>query len=217
MTELTGREMADYSAWTVTGVVTGLKAVSQPAPKTKPARLRGGAESAPRTIDVQTFTIRQRDGREIEISLTDRQPNLRNGHVVTAVWVARKGVKHGFCVLLDNHTTGEQSRLDDNMKLIRPKVGLVQTAKFGMLATLPALIAMILWTLVPGSLNADNVATFVAVALSALIILFGIGLIVSKLVLDYLNADHHQKIWMAAKEVSDELRASLQQTPRSQS
>jgi hypothetical protein len=217
MTELTGREMADYSAWTVTGIVTGLKAVSQPAPKTKPAQLRGGAERAPRMIEIQTFTIRQRDGREIEISLTDRQPNLRNGHVVTAVWVARKGVKHGFCVLLDNHTTGEQSRLDDNMKLIRPKVGLAQTAKFGMLATVPALIAMIMWTLVPGSLNADNVGTFIAVALSALIILFGIGLIVSKLVLDYLNADHHQKIWMAAKEVSDELRASLQQTPRSQS
>ena len=205
--------MADYSAWAVTGVVTGLKASSEPAPKAKPTGSREAAEPAPQLLQRYVFTIRQRDGREIEVSLTDSSLNLRNGHVVTTVWVARKGVKHGFCVLIDNHTTGDQIRLDSNIKLIRPKVGLAQTAKFGFLATLPAFIAMILWTFVPESLSGDNIRTFVAVAVVALIVLFSIGLIVSKLVLDYLQADHHQKIWQAARELSDQLRASFQEAP----
>jgi hypothetical protein len=204
--------MSGYSAWTVMGVVTGLKAAPETAPKDTPAAARGGADKA----DRQTFSIRQRDGRDIEMTLAEASPGLRNGHVVTAVWVARKGVKHGFCVLLDNQTTGERLRLRDNIKLIRPKVGLVQTAKFGLIATLPALIAMGLWTLVPGSLDAENILTFAVVALVALVVLFGIGLIVAKLVLDYLNTDHHQKIWQAAREVADELRARQAAPPRSQ-
>lgn len=213
MIELTGREMNAYSAWTVTGVVTGLKAAAEAGSNEKPVPMRGNAGKGAPTPEQQAFSIRQRDGREIEIILAEGSPGLRNGHVVSAVWVARKGVKHGFCVLIDNQTTGERLRLDGNVKLIRPKVSLAQTAKFGLIATLPALIAMVLWTMVPGSLDAENIVTFVVVALVALVVLFGIGLIVAKLVLDYLNADHHQKIWQASREVADELRTSLRQVP----
>lgn len=208
--------MGDYSAWTVTGVITGLKPASEPALDEKPAARKGVARATSRSAESHNFSIRQRDGREVEIALGGDIGGLRNGHVVTAVWVARKGVKHGFCVLLDDHATGESIRLDDNVKLIRPKVTLLQTAKFGLLATLPALVAMVLWAFVPGSLDAENIGTFAIVAVMALIVLFGIGLTVAKLVLDYLQADHHQKIWQAAQDVSDELRASLQQAPRSQ-
>lgn len=204
--------MGDYSAWTVTGVVTGLKTTSEPAEDVR----QSVAGSASRQAEKHSFAIRQRDGREVEIALSGDSGTLRDGHVVTAVWVARKGVKHGFCVLLDNHATGDRIRLDDNVRLIRPKVTLAQTAKFGLIATLPALVAMVLWTLVPGSLDAGNIGTFAIVAAVALGVLFGIGLTVAKLVLDYLQADHHQKIWQAAQDVSDELRASLQQAPRSQ-
>jgi hypothetical protein len=133
--------------------------------------------------------------------------------VLTAIWVARKGMKHGFCVLIDNHTTGAQVRLSHNVKLIRPKVSLARTAKYGAFATLPAVLAMAMWLLVPGSLRSIDVNTFFIVATVGVIVLFVIGLVVAKLVLDYLQADDHQKIWQEADEASSEIRTSLRQQP----
>ena len=211
--------MAEYYAWTVTGVVTGLKNWSEPdfgdSPDSAGELGEGNApvHIASRMVERQTFFIRQRDGREIEVSLADSGLTLRNGHVLTAIWVARKGMKHGFCVLIDNHTTGAQVRLSHNVKLIRPKVGLARTAKYGIFATLPALLAMAMWLLVPGSLRSIDVNTFFIVATIGVIVLFVIGLVVAKLVLDYLQADDHQKIWQVAEEASSEIRASLRQRP----
>ena len=208
--------MAEYSAWTVTGVVTGLKAWSEPDTNETGeggGDARASIHIASRMSQKQTFAIRQRDGREIEIALADSGLTLKNGHVITAVWVARKGMKHGFCVLADNHTTGDQIRIPDNLKLIQPKVGLTRTAKFGLFATFPALLAMALWLLVPGSLESGNIGTFVVVASVAVIMLFGVGLIVSKLVLDYLQADDHQKIWQAAQDASEEILTSMHRAP----
>lgn len=207
--------MADYYAWTVTGVVTGLKSWSEPefgsGPDTDTAG-RKPVDIAPKMVERQTFSIRERDGREIDINLVDSGLRLRNGHVVTAVWVARRGVKHGFCVIIDNHTTGAQIRLFENIKKIRPKVGLARTAKFGVFATIPALLAMMMWLLVPGSLTTITLTTFLVIGGVALTVLFIIGLIVSKLVLDYLQADDHQKIWETAVAASEEMRFAVRQT-----
>jgi len=208
--------MADYYAWTVTGVVTGLKSWSEPDFGDTPDTAEEGGSAihiASKMVERQDFFIRQRDGREIEVSLADSGLALRNGHVLSAIWVARKGMKHGFCVLIDNHTTGAQIRLPHNVRLIRPRVGLARTAKFGAFATIPALLAMLMWLLVPGSVQSIDLNTFFLVAAVAIIVLFVIGLIVAKLVLDYLQADDHQKIWEVAEQASHEIRSSLRQAP----
>jgi hypothetical protein len=166
-------------------------------------------------VERQTFGIRQRDGRELEVTLADSGLLLRNGHIVTAVWVARKGLRHGFCALIDNHTTGAQTRLPQNIKLIRPKISLARTAKFGLLATIPAAVALLLWLLIPGSLQTVDMNVFFLGATIALVVLFVIGLVVAKLVLDYLQADDDQKIWQSAEQVSAEIRAEISQRLRS--
>jgi hypothetical protein len=210
--------MAEYFAWTVTGVITGLKSWSEPdygSAEDASADGTGAIQIASRMVERQRFLIHQRDGREMEVTLADSGLVLRNGHVVTAVLVARKSLNHGFCVIVDNHTTGAQIRLADNIKRIRPKVGLFRTAKYGMLATLPALLAMALWLLVPGSLGRTDLDSIFLIMSIAIIVLFVIGLIVAKLVLDYLQADDDQKIWQAAEAASTEVRTSIRQNPKS--
>lgn len=210
--------MAEYYAWDVTGVVTGLESWSEPEYDSDPHSAidgTGAVQIASKIIERQTFAIRQRDGRELEVSLADSGLLLRNGHIVTAVWVARKGLRHGFCALIDNHTTGAQTRLPQNIKLIRPKISLARTAKFGLLATIPAAITLFMWLLIPGSLQSVDMNVFFIGATIALIVLFVVGLVVSKLVLDYLQADDDQKIWDAAEQVSAETRAEISQRLRS--
>lgn len=210
--------MAEYFSWTVTGVITGLKTWSEADygdVEDASADGTGSVQIASRMVEKQSFFIKQRDGREIGVSLADSGLVLRNGHVVTAVWVARKGLNHGFCVIIDNHTTGAQVRLAHNIKLIRPKVSLAVTAKFGLLATLPVLLATGMWLLVPGSVDSVGMDIFIIIALVAMFVLFTVGLIVSKVVLDYLQADDHQKIWQVAEQASTEIRTSFQEGPRS--
>ncbi len=204
--------MAEYHAWTVTGFVVGLEAWSEPdfggAPDNEddPA---GSVRIASRMVERQKFFIRQRNGREIEVSLVDSGMTLRNGHVVTAIWVARRGLQHGFCILIDNLTTGAQTRLPHNIKMIRPRVGMFRTARFGLYATIPAGVALLMWLLIPGSLSSIDLNTFFMGATIALVVLFVIALIVAKLVLDYLQADDDQKIWQAAEEASTEVRSAM--------
>ncbi len=210
--------MAKYYAWDVTGVVVGLQAWAEPdiAEETD-SDGTGSVQIASEMIERQTFGIRQRNGREAEVSLVNSGLLLRNGHVVTAVWVARRGVRHGYCMLVDNHTTGAQIRLPQNVTRVRPKIGLARTAKFGLLATIPAALTLLMWLLMPGSLESVNVNLFFISATVALVVLFLIGLIVSKLVLDYLQADDDQDIWQAAEQVAAERRREIGERMRSHS
>lgn len=210
--------MAEYFAWTVTGVVSGLKVWSEADygnVEDVSADGAGSVQVASKMVERQRFLIHQRDGREMEVTLADSGLILRNGHLVTAVLVARHGLNHGFCAIVDNHTTGAQIRLLDNVKRIRPKVGLFRTAKYGILATIPALLAMALWLLVPGSLERSDIDKIFLIMTIALVVLFVIGLVVAKLVLDYLQTDDHQKIWQVAEEASTEVRTSIRQAPQS--
>lgn len=210
--------MAEYFAWTVTGVVSGLKTWSEADyanVEDLSADGTGSVQIASKMVERQRFMIHQRDGREMEVTLADSGLALRNGHMVTAVLVARHGLNHGFCAILDNHTTGAQIRLLDNIKRIRPKVGLFRTAKYGILAVVPALMAMVLWLLVPGTLERSDIDTIFLIMSIALLVLFVIGFVVAKLVLDYLQADDHQKIWQVAEGASTEVRTSIRQTAQS--
>ena len=123
----------------------------------------------------------------------------------------RRGARHGYCLLLDNHTTGAQARLAHNLGKIRPRITLLRTAKFGLFATIPAALALIMWLLIPGSLQNVDINTFFIASTVALVVLFLIGLVVAKLVLDYFQADDDQKIWQAAEDVSADVKAYLMQ------
>lgn len=210
--------MTEYFAWTVTGVVTGLKTWSEADygnAEDMSADGAGSVQITSKMVQRHRFLIHQRDGREMEVTLADSGLVLRNGNMVTAVLVARHGLYHGFCVMIDNHTTDAQIRLTENIKRICPRIGLFRTAKYGILATVPALLAMTLWLLVPGSIERADIDTVFLILSTALVVLLMIGIIVAKLVLDYLQADDYQKIWQIADEASSEVRASIRQTSQS--
>ncbi len=205
--------MADYDAWAATGVVAGLQRWSEPDlggdagisvdDGTRGVRIASGM------IQRQTFSIRQPDGREFQVNLPDGGMAVRDGEAASAIWVARKGASHGFCLLVMNHTTGAESRVDENVPHVRPDVGLIRTAKFGLLATVPAALVMLLWLFVPQGEGSVGPWAIVFGGAAAAITLFVIGLVVAKLVLDYLQADDAEKIWQIADDLAEEVRNAM--------
>ena len=149
--------MGEYQAWAATGLVVGLESWSEAdfgagSPSSDAAET-GAVQIASRMVERQKFYLRQRDRRDIEVNLTDCGLLLRDGHTATAVWVARKGADHGFCLHVENHTTGAETRLTHNIEHIRTKVGFGRTARYGLIAATPAALAMLLWLMVPGALD----------------------------------------------------------------
>ena len=70
---------------------------------------------------------------------------------------------------------------------------------------------MMLWLLIPGTLDQIDFNTFALGAAAALVVLFVIGLIVAKLVLDYFQADDDQKVWHAVDDILLRVRTPLRQ------
>jgi hypothetical protein len=69
------------------------------------------------------FFIRESDGRERAIQLTNMNLALREGHLVSAVWCIRKGKKNGDYFLFRNHSTRDVNFVGWRvMTLLRPKV-----------------------------------------------------------------------------------------------
>ncbi len=206
--------MGEYHAWAATGMIAGLESWSEAdfGPEaTHDAFDAGAVRIASRMVERQKFYLRQRNGRDIEVSLNDCNLLLRDGHVATAVWAARKGAEHGFCVHLENHTTGAEMRLAHNMEHIRTKAGIGKTAKYGLIATAPAALAMCLWLLIPGTLDQIDLNMLAVGAAAAFVVLFVVGLIVAKLVLDYLQADDDQKVWQSVDDILAQVRAPMRQ------
>lgn len=209
--------MGDYCAWAATGLVAGFESWSEPdfgPEEGADSADAGGVRIASHMVMRQKFYLRQRDGRDVEVTLNDCGLMLRDGHAATAVWAARKGANHGFCVHLENHTTGAEMRLPHNIDNIRTKVSLAKTAKYGLIATTPAAIAMLAWLLIPGTLDQIDINWFFLGATAAIVMLFVIGLIVAKLVLDYFQADDDQKVWQAVDDILAQVRAAVRQPAR---
>lgn len=209
--------MGEYQAWAATGMVVGLESWSEAdfGPETSSDGVEAGAvRIATRMVERQKFYLRQRDNRDIEVNLTDCGLLLRDGHIATAIWAARKGADHGFCLYVENHTTGAETRLKHNIERIRTKVGLARTAKYGLIATIPAAIAMLLWLMVPGALDQIDLDWFLPGAAAAVLVLFVIGLIVAKLVLDYFQADDDQKVWQAVDDILAQVHAPRREPVR---
>lgn len=199
--------MGEFYAWTATGQVAKLKSWSRPDVGSGADNRNSGSTIliASKLVEGRRFVLRQRDGRELEILLANAEADLRNGEVVTTVWAAREGAAHGHCIFLENHTTGESTRLPDNIKLIRPKAGLWQTARFGALAAIPAAVAMLAWLFAANGVEAETVMFAGTVAIG---VLFLVGYIVSKLVYDYLRSEDEQKLWQVAdRALADACRA----------
>jgi hypothetical protein len=191
--------MTEFNAWSVTGIVAGYDTWSAPESDTN-APDAGSVHIASRMIKRQKFLLRQNDGRQTEVHLSDSGITFRNGQTATAVWVALQGSQHGHCVYVENHTTGASARLNANVKLIRPKASTRKIAGYGALATIPAALASLTWLLVPGSLAGINEETFLIGASVAIAVLFFVGAIVSKLILDFSRTEDDQKIWQVVQK-----------------
>lgn len=207
--------MGEFLAWAATGLVVGLQTWSG----TNNSRNNGGPHG-PATnnyvrnfVTRQRFFLRQRDGREIEILLLDSGIGFRNGHAITAVWAARRDAPYGHCIYLENHTTGAIARLPENVALIRHKAPGWRVAMFGFLVTFPAALGLLAWILLQRGIDFIAEKTFLASAGIALTLLFVIGVVVSKLVVDYLRADDDHKIWTAADKALANARRMLLRHP----
>lgn len=210
--------MGEFYTWAATGKITELESWAEPEFEADTEVETGHTSAvriASRMVERQSFVLIQPDGREVTVNLVNSGVELRNGHILTAVWAAPRGQRYGHCIYVENHTTGAKMRLTDNIKLVRPKIENWKIFKFGMLSIIPAAIVLMLWLLIPGSLDNMDMNLFLLGIAVALVILFIIGSVVSKLVLDYLRADDDVKIWQAVEMRVADARRALTQRSRS--
>jgi hypothetical protein len=210
--------MGEYYAWAATGIVAEYEAWSEAdfgSDGEGFAEENGAVRIASELVQRQKFYLRQPGDRDVEVNLVGSTLPLRDGHAVTAVWAAHRGAAHGYCVHLENHTTGAEIRLPHNIKNIRVKVSAARAAKFGSLATIPAALALLLWLLIPGALDDVDMNLFFLGVTAAFVVLFVLGGVMAKVVLDYLQADDDRKIWVAVEDVLAEIRAGIRQRQKS--
>lgn len=206
--------MGEYYAWAATGIVAGFESWSEAdfgSDGEGFAEENGAVRIASELVQRQKFYLRQPGERDVEVHLVGSTLPLRDGHAVTAVWAAFRGAPHGYCVHVENHTTGAEMRLPQNIKNIRIKVSAGRAAKYGAMATIPAALALVLWLLIPGALKGVDMNLFLLSATAAFVLLFVLGAIMAKVVLDYLQADDDRKIWAAVEDVLAEVRAGIRQ------
>jgi hypothetical protein len=195
--------MGEFYAWAVTGQVTSLQVWSDADARVEGTDAADDASSmriANKMVDQQKFTLRSREGGAVEVHLLDSGVAVQNGHIATVVWAAREGSSHGHCIFIRNHTTGATARLLGNIPYVRSAVSAGKVAGFGLLATLPATLAILTWLLIPGSLADIDISVFLVGASIGLVVLFSVGAIVSKLVLEFLRSDDDEKIWTAVNK-----------------
>lgn len=195
--------MGEFYAWAVTGQVTSLQVWSDTDNRVETMDAADEASSvriANKMVDQQKFALRSREGASVEVHLVESGVAVQNGHIVTVVWAAREGSSHGHCLFVRNHTTGATARLLGNIPYVRSDVKTSKIVGFGLLATLPATLAILTWLLIPGSLADVEISVFLVGASIGLVVLFLVGAIVSKLVLEFLRSDDDEKIWTAVNK-----------------
>ncbi len=203
--------MGEFFAWAATGTVAELEVWSEAEFEERRRASAGGGAHA--VTHHQRFLLHQRDGQDIEIVLIDSGMAFGNSHAVTAVWAASKGATYGHCIYLENHTTGAIARLPENVALIRPKVGFWRVAGYGFIATFLTTATLLFWLLIQrGPAYMHHKMFWISAGIS-LSLLFVIGVVVSKLVFDYIKADDDQKIWLAADKALANARRVLLQKP----
>ena len=195
--------MGEFYAWAVTGQVSRLRVWSDTGDGPDGGNAADEASSvriATRMVEKQEFLLRSRDGREMQVQLTDSGVAFQNGHVATVAWAARDGAPHGHCVFVENHTSGATARLDANIQQVRSKVKAGKIAAYGALAAVPAAFALLAWLFIPSSLTEVDSTVVLIAASIALVALFSIAIIVAKLVRDYVRTEDDEKIWAAVRK-----------------
>jgi uncharacterized membrane protein len=205
--------MGEFFAWAATGLVTGLERSAETRNAGYAGQNASPAGQAPAAAHLQRFFLRQRDGLDIEILLIDSGIAFRDGDAVTAVWAAGRGSPYGHCIYLENNTTGAIARLPENVALIRPKAASWKVLAYGLLTTVLAAVALLLWMFLQRGIFYLQHNMFWISAAVALGLFFVIGVVVSKLVFDYIKADDEQKIWIAADKALANARRVLLQKP----
>jgi hypothetical protein len=195
--------MGQFQAWAVRGQVTKLRTWSDAQDRSEHSSDEDGGGTvriATRLLRQQRFLLRPRDGVEIGVHLTESGIELHNGDMVTVVWAARAGSVEGRCVFVENHRTGAIARLANNVGLIRPTPNFREIARYGGMATIPSLVAITAWLFVPGSLAEIDGTYFLIGASVTMAVMFAIGAIVAKLLLDYRRGEDEEGIWTAVRE-----------------
>jgi hypothetical protein len=194
--------MGEFFAWAITGQINRLRAWSD-AGDLSETDGEDEERDATKLPKQQKFVLRSHDGRETEVHLVDSGTILRNGHIATIAWAAREGALHGHCIFVKNHITGVESRLEANIRYVRPAVKTGKLFLFGLLAAMPAALALLAWLLIPGSLADVDLTVFLLGSVVALLLLFCVGAIVAKLLSEYMRSEDDEKIWAAvAKAVA---------------
>ena len=210
--------MDEFYAWALTGQVRRLQLLPNLDDRRDDDDWEGDDGSwrvstslAPR----QMFRLHSSDGVDVEVHLVDSGVAFQNGHTVTVGWAAREGAAHGYCVLVRNHTTGASARLEANVRQLRSRVKAGKIALFGMLAALPAALAILAWLTSPGSLTGFDTSFLLLAASIAIVVLFALGAIVAKVASEYLHSEDDEKIWAAVNAaIAEDNRRLLKRNAR---
>jgi len=196
--------MAEFHAWAATGTVANLNSWLEAFANSseQPIAPKGRVVVAERVVEHLEFTLQQSDGPDMEVSLSNAGVTLENGQKVSVVWAAPEDKPKGntHCVAIVNQSTGAVARLPHNLPRLRGEPGLQTALGFGLLSTVPALFAALAWQVAPlGSLPLARGTLFMITAIGA-VLLFGLGALISRWMLDMRAQDDDRKIWAAASE-----------------
>lgn len=200
--------MAEFYAWAATGTVTQfnswLEAFAQSSDQPAPAT--GRVVLAERVAEHMEFVLHQENGPDMTVSLSNAGLSLDNGHRVTVVWVAPEDKPQGntYCMCVVNHTAATMARLFHNLPRLRGEPGLRTALAFGLLATLPALFAALAWQLAPRSQMFLDQGTLIMMTTTGAVLLFGLGALISRWVMDVRAQDDERKIWAAVSEALEQ-------------
>lgn len=196
--------MAEFHAWAATGMVTRLNSWLEAFAQSsdKPVSPKGRVVVAERVVEHLEFVLSQDNGPGMDVNMSNAGLKLENGHRVTVVWAAPEDKPQGntYCIAIVNQTTGDIARLSHNLPRLRGEPGLQTALGFGLLSTLPALFAALAWQLAPQNALFLDQGTLIMMTTAGAVLLFALGALISRWMMDMRAQDDDRKIWSAASE-----------------
>jgi len=196
--------MAEFHAWAAIGTVTQLNSWLEAfaSSSDEPVSPKGRVVVAERVVDHLAFLLQQPDGPDIEVNLNNAGIAIENGHKIAVVWAAPEDKPQGntHCIAVVNQTTGAVARLSHNLPRLRGEPGLKTAIGFGLLSTLPALFAALAWQLAPETELFLEQDVLIMMTTIGAVLLFALGALMSRWMMDMRMQDDDRKIWAAAGE-----------------
>jgi hypothetical protein len=196
--------MAEFHAWAAAGTVANLRSWMEAFANSseQPITPKRGVVVAERVVEHLEFTLQQADGPDMEVSLSNAGLPLENGQKVAVVWAAPEDKPQGntHCVAIVNQSTGAVALLSHNLPRLRGEPGLQSALGFGLLSTVPALFAALAWQLAPQAALPLDQGTLIMMTAIGAVLLFGLGALISRWMMEMRAQDDDRKIWAAASE-----------------